>query len=100
MIKFSSFLFEDDYYYHGTKNSNVDSILKSGLDPNKSLYSGKIYMTTNHGLASKYSKDGKGNLGTILKIKKSAIDHSKIGTDGAGVITYTDKINPEHIEKM
>ncbi|AGS80945.1 hypothetical protein [Caulobacter phage Cr30] len=87
----------DDYYYHGTSYKNAENIMKYGLDPKKSLYSGKVYMTRNHGMAQKYSKDGKGNLGVVLKIHKDAIHSNHIKANSAGIVEYGDHIHPRHI---
>lgn len=102
MIPFFNFIAEsDDYYYHGTSNANADEIMQHGLDTKKSVFSGKTYLTRSYMLANKYSKSGAGKLGTVLKVKKDALDPDHtIHHDSTGVIEYTDHIHPDHISKV
>ena len=101
MKSFLQFISEsNDHYFHGTSDENAEHILKHGLDPKKSLYSGKVYMTTNHGMAQKYSKNGRGKLGTVLKIHKDAIEHQHVKHSGQGIVEYGAHIHPKHISKV
>ena len=60
MDRFKDFVTEN-VYYHGTTPAVADHILKNGLDPSKSKYGNKLYLTTNHGEAHKYGKIANGN---------------------------------------
>ena len=98
MLSFKEF--QEEYLYHGTSSSNASKIKKDGLDPSKSPFN-KVYLSRNYGESSKYSKiTSNGKLGTVLKIHKDNLDPNHIHKDHSGVIEYTGKINPKHIEDI
>lgn len=91
----------ENYYYHGTSPVNAEHILKHGLDPSKSKYSSKLYMTKNYGEASKYAKfSNNGKPGVVLKIHKDHINPEHIHSDTSGIIEYKGKIESNKIEKL
>lgn len=98
MLKFSQF--SEEYLYHGTSHENAAEIKKNGLDPSKSPFK-KVYLSRNHGESNKYSKiASNGKLGKVLKVHKDNLDPNHIHKDHSGVIEYTGKINPKHIEDV
>lgn len=90
---------EDPTYFHGTADKNAKDIETNGLDPKKSLFNSRIYLTTNHGTAQRYSKTN-GVVGSVFMIKKSKLDPNHIKPHGSGVITYSKAIPKEHIKKV
>lgn len=99
MIPFSAFF--EEYYYHGTSHANAEHILKHGMDPSKSKYQSKLYMTKNHGEASKYAKfANNGKPGTVLKIHKDHIDPQHVHSDHSGIIEYKGKIESHKISRV
>lgn len=98
MRSFKEYLLEE-YYFHGTSHEQAENIKKHGLDPTKSLFSNKLYMTKSYQEAHKYSKR-KGKPGVVFKIHKSAIDPKHVHSDYSGIIEYTGKIEPKHISTI
>ena len=91
----------EEYYYHGTSPANAEHILKHGMDPSKSKYQSKLYMTKNHGEASKYAKfSNNGKPGTVLKIHKSHIEPEHVHSDNSGIIEYKGNIEPHKISRV
>lgn len=87
-----------EFYYHGTSEKNADSILSHGLDPSKSLFDQSIFLTGSRQLAERYSKNGKGQKGKILKISTNGLDPDKLFKDAtAGVVKYKGFIDPKYI---
>ena len=97
MIPFIDFIVEN-YYYHGTSIDNAKSIEQHGLNPSKSLYDGKVYMTKNYGEASKYAKiASNGKFGVIYRVHKDHLDPKNIHNDHSGIIEYKGSIKKEHL---
>lgn len=102
MISFKDFIAESDEFthlYHGTSDETAKTIQQHGFDPGKSKYANKIYMTTNAGLAQKYSKNAKGVVGTVLKIKAEGLKKEHLKKESSGIYTYEHPIEPHHISK-
>jgi RNA:NAD 2'-phosphotransferase (TPT1/KptA family) len=88
-------------YYHGTDKNSAEMILKEGLDPSKSKYSGTIYMTSNLTEATKYSKIASGGkLGIILRINPKGLDENYIIKNYNGIIEYNGYLNKMYISKF
>ena len=99
MISFKTFF--EEYYYHGTSPQNAENILKNGLDPSKSKYQSKLYLTKNYGEASKYSKFANNNKpGVVLKIHKKHLDPQHIHSDYSGIVEYKGPIDSSNISKV
>jgi hypothetical protein len=87
-----------EFYYHGTSEKNADSILANGLDPEKSLFDKKIFLIGSRQQAERYSKNGKGQKGKVLRISANGLDPSKMSRDTtAGVVKYQGFIDPKYI---
>jgi RNA:NAD 2'-phosphotransferase (TPT1/KptA family) len=99
MISFSDFLLEQ-YYYHGTSVANSETIDKDGLNPGKSKYDGKVYMSRNYGEAYKYGKiANNGKAPIVYKIHKDNLKPEHIHSDHSGIIEYKGHVSKEHISR-
>lgn len=98
---FSDNVSANDILYHGTSDTNAAQILRSGLDPSKSLFNGKIHLTTNYTEASKYAKIANGGkIGTIFSVPRKVLDTKYITHDKDGIIHYTAPIPKDHVMKF
>jgi len=100
MLSFRQY-FNEDYYYHGTSESNANHIKQNGIDPAKSKYNNKIFLTKNHGEAFKYAKiANNGKPGVVFRVHKNNISTDNVEHDNSGIIQYTGKIDKEHINQV
>jgi hypothetical protein len=103
MLSYRQFLEEQktEYYFHGTTPDNASSALEKGLDPSKSKYGGRLFLTKNHGEAQRYSKAANnGEIGKVLMIPSHALDKNHVVKDHAGIVEYSGKIHQKHIKTV
>ena len=91
----------EEYYFHGTSEENAEKILNSGINPETSKYQSTVYLTKNHGEASKYAKIASSKQrGVVLKIKRSNLKQDHVKSEHSGIMQYKGKIDKEHISKV
>jgi hypothetical protein len=90
---------DEDYLYHGTSHASANHIQQHGIDPDKSKYHSRTYLTTKHAEAQKYSKIAQGSgHGKVFRVHRKHLDPKHIDSDHAGIVQYRGKIHPKHIE--
>jgi RNA:NAD 2'-phosphotransferase (TPT1/KptA family) len=100
MLSFRDFLLEN-VYYHGTSPNAASDIVRSGIDPSKSKHGSRIFLTRNHGEASKYAKFASGGKpGVVLRVDARSLDPKRVASDKSGIVQYTGKIDPRHVSRI
>lgn len=87
-----------DLFYHGTSHKAAEHIAAHGVDPSKSKYGSKIFLTKLHHEAQKYSKiANNGKLGKVFSVERKHLDPKHIAKEHSGIIEYTGAIHKDHI---